>query len=273
MQRSENGDPVGILETNNDISERKQAEEALRNAQAELAHVTRVSTLGELTASIAHEVNQPLAAIVTNGEVSLRWLDRAEPDMNEVRVAVGDMVGSARRASEVIQRLRRLYKRVEPRKEHLEIDKVVSEAVSLLQGELRSQGVSLRLEIPPALPQVSGDPVQLQQVVINLAVNGIDAMADIGDRQRELMVRARQEGVEIIVEVKNSGTGINPGDEERVFDTFFTTKFDGMGMGLSICRSIIEGHGGRLWASRNAGPGATFNFALPMHQGPDHDQG
>jgi PAS domain S-box-containing protein len=245
----------------------EQAEETLHKTQMELAHVARVTTLGELTASIAHEVNQPLAAIVTNGEVCMRWLDRGVPDLAEVREVVGAIIGDGRRASEIIHRLRALSTKTETQKVALDINDAISEVIPLLQQEVLSHQVSLRLELAPTLPAVLGDRVQLQQVIINLIVNGMEAMAPVTDRPRELAVRSQlDDSGKVLVAIEDSGVGIDQGDVNKLFNAFFTTKSSGLGMGLSICRSIIENHGGRLWASRNAGPGATFQFALRSHQ-------
>ncbi len=244
----------------------EQAEEALHRTQMELAHVARVTTLGELTASIAHEVNQPLAAIVTFGDACTRWLDREVPDLDEVRDCVGNMISNCRRASEIIHRLRALSRNTETQKLALNINDAISEVIPLVQQEVLSHQVSLRLDLAPTLPTVLGDRVQLQQVVINLIVNGIEAMAPVTDRSLELVVRSQlDDSGQVLVAVEDSGVGIDPENAKRLFDAFFTTKSSGMGMGLSICRSIIENHGGRLWASPNAGPGATFQFALPSH--------
>lgn len=245
----------------------EQAEEALHKAQMELAHVARVMTLGELAASIAHEVNQPLAAIATNGEVGLRWLDREIPDLAEVRAVVGDMVSSSRRASEIIHRLRALARKTETQKFALDINDTISEVIPLVQHEVISHRVSLRLDLVPTLPTVLGDRVQLQQVIINLIVNGMEAMASVTGRTRELVVRSQlDDSGQVLVAVEDVGVGIDPENGNKLFAAFFTTKANGMGMGLSICRTIIENHGGRLWASRNAGPGATFQFTLPSRQ-------
>ena len=246
-----------------DIEDRKRGEEALQKAQMELAHVTRVTTLGELTASIAHEVNQPLAAIVTNGAVGLRWLDREVPDLAEVREAFASVISDAERASEIIQRLRALSRKTETQKMALDINELIEDVIPLVQGQVLSHRVSLRLELAPTLPAVLGDRVQLQQVIINLIVNGMEAMAPVTDRPRELVVRSQlDDSGQVLVAVQDFGVGIDPENANKLFSAFFTTKPSGMGMGLSICRSIIENHGGRLWASRNAGPGATFQFAL-----------
>ena len=244
----------------------EQAEEALHKTQMELAHVARVTTLGELAASIAHEVNQPLAAIVTNGEVCMRWLDREVPDLAEVRERVGGMISDGRRASEIIQRLRSLSKKTETQKAALDINGAISEVIPLVQQEVLSHRVSLRLDLAPTLPAVLGDRVQLQQVIINLIVNGMEAMAPVTDRPRELLVRSqRDDSGQVLVAVEDAGVGIDSENANKLFNAFFTTKPSGMGMGLSICRSIIENHGGTLWASSNAGPGATFQFVLPSH--------
>ena len=248
-----------------DVTATKLAEEALRQAQADLAHVTRVTTLGELTASIAHEVNQPLAAIVTNGEVCLRWLDREVPDLAEVREALGDMISNGRRASEIIRRLRALSGKTETQKAAMDINDAISEVIPLVQQEVLSHRVSLRLDLAPTLPAVLGDRVQLQQVIINLIVNGMEAMAPVTDRPRELVVRSQlDDGGQVLVAVEDSGVGIDPENVKQLFNAFFTTKPSGMGMGLSICRSIIENHGGRLWASQRAPHGTAFRFTVPI---------
>ena len=248
------------------LFERKRAEEALRQAQANLAHVSRVMTLGELTASISHEVNQPLAAVVTNGQVCVRLLALETPRLDEIRAAVERIVRDANRASEVIQRIRALAKRTEPQMISLNINDVIREAILLVQRELLSHAVSLRTELSPALPPVLGDPVQLQQVVINLLVNGVEAMASITDRSREMLIRSQpHEAGQVLVAVLDSGIGIDSETAERLFSAFFTTKPSGMGMGLSISRSIIRAHGGRLWVSPNAGHGAAFQFTIPIN--------
>ncbi|OXC74257.1 Signal transduction histidine kinase CheA [Caballeronia sordidicola] len=244
--------------------EAKRAKEQLLALQTELAHATRVTILGELSASIAHEVGQPLGAIVTTGEACLRWLGHRTPQPEEVRACVEHMIAEGRRASEIVRRIRSLIKGATPQKTQLELNDVVNDVVSLVQREVLNHRVSLRLKLASDLPPLLGDRVQLQQVIINLVINGIQAMADIGDEPRELLIASRRhkEGY-VVVAVQDSGTGIDPENANRLFDAFFTTKPDGMGMGLSICRSIIEAHGGRLWASNNAGRGAVFQFSLP----------
>ena len=248
------------------LLERKRAEEALQKAQAELAHVTRVMTLGELTASISHEVNQPIAAIATNGEVCLRLLALETPRPEDMRAALARIVRDALRASEVIQRIRALAKRSEPQMVSLDINDVIREAVLLVQREVLSHGVSLRTELASVLPPLLGDRVQLQQVIINLLMNGVDAMAPITDRPREIVIRSQQhEPGQVHVAVLDSGIGIDSETAERLFSAFFTTKPSGMGMGLSISRSIIRAHGGRLWVSPNPDHGAAFEFTLPAN--------
>jgi NO-binding membrane sensor protein with MHYT domain len=248
------------------LFERKRAEEALRRAQAELAHVTRVTTLGELTASIAHEVNQPLAGVVANAEACLGWLDRETPNLDEARRSVESIIKDGTRAGEVIGRLRALLKKTDTQMAPLDINNVVSEVIPLVRRELLNHRVSLRMELARGLPVVLADRVQLQQVLINLVTNGIEAMRSIADRPRELVIRSRHDEADhVLVTVTDCGVGISAENANQLFDPFFTTKSSGMGMGLSICRSIIEAHGGRLSAFGNGGPGATFQFALPAH--------
>jgi C4-dicarboxylate-specific signal transduction histidine kinase len=249
-----------------EMGERQRTQEALQKAQAELAHITRVMTLGELMASIAHEVNQPLAAVVTNAQACLRWLALETPRPDEARAAVERIVRDSNRASEVIQRIRALVKKTDSQMVALDINDVIREAISLEQREMLSRQVSLRTELASALPPVLGDRVQLQQVVINLVMNALEAMAPVTDRPRDMLIRSQQEASnEVLVAVRDSGMGIDSENAERLFNAFFTTKPTGMGMGLSISRSIIAAHGGRLWASPNADHGSTFQFTLPSN--------
>jgi PAS domain S-box-containing protein len=269
LQRDERGRPVATLEINNDITERKRADEKLRQAQAELSHVARVTTLGELAASIAHEVNQPLAAVVTNGEACLRWLLRDVPVLEEVRSSVERMINDGRRASQVLARLRGLARKSEPRQLPLDVNEVIHDVLPVVEQEMIEQRVVLHLDLEPAPPAILGDRVQLQQVIINLAMNAIQAMASITDRPRLLSIRSRtqtSDGGEgsLIVEVRDSGVGIDPSSAALLFTPFHTTKPNGMGMGLSICRSIVEAHGGRISVAAGVERGACFIVRLPV---------
>jgi PAS domain S-box-containing protein len=257
-----------------DMTERKRAEEKLRaseqrllDAQMELAHVNRVSTIGQLVASIAHEVSQPLAGVMANAEACLRWLDRGTPDLNAARRSAEWMIDDGNRASEVMRRVRALANKTSIEKAPLDVNDVVRETIVLVQRELISHQVLLRMELAPALPMILGDRVQLQQVIINLVMNGVEAMQPVTDRSRELVIRSHQdETQQVLVSVTDCGVGIAAENADRLFNPFFTTKSSGMGMGLSICRSIMEGHGGRLWATANLPHGAMFQFTLPLHQ-------
>jgi C4-dicarboxylate-specific signal transduction histidine kinase len=250
-----------------DITATTRAQEALQEAQAELTHVTRVTTLGELTASIAHEVNQPLAGIVINAEASLRWLGHATPELDEVRHAVERIISDARRASDVIRRIRDLSKKARPELVPIDLNDIVDDALLLVQRQVLSHRVGLRLELEAGLPRVLGDRVQLQQVVINLVINGIEAMAHVTDSPRWMSIRThRDEGGQVHLSVQDAGVGIDPENANRLFNAFYTTKREGMGMGLSISRSIVEAHGGRIWATNNEGFGATIQFTLPAYR-------
>jgi C4-dicarboxylate-specific signal transduction histidine kinase len=267
------GQPVNVGNVCRDITDRKRAEEKLRaseqrllDAQMELARVTRLTALGELTASIAHEVNQPLAAVVANAEACLRWLKRGIPDLDAARRSVEWIIDDGNRASEVIRRVRALANKTDIEKAPLDINDVTREVIALVQRELSSHQVSLRMELAPALPRILGDRVQLQQVIINLVMNGIEAMRSVTDRPPELVILSRHdESQQVLLSVTDCGIGISTENADRLFNPFFTTKSGGMGMGLSICRSIIEAHEGRLWATANLPHGATFQFALPMN--------
>ncbi len=261
--RDELGNIVKWYGSGIDIDDGKRAEEALRKAEAELAHVTRVTTMGEMVASIAHEVNQPLFGIVSNGNACLRWLAGEAPNLNEAREAAQRIVRDANRASDVITRTRALLRKSNTAKAQLDINQTVREIVTLTRGESRRKGVTISMDLAADAPPVAGDRVQLQQVILNLILNGVDAMASISDRPRELLISSRQHGPDkVLVTVRDSGPGVDPQSLEKIFDAFYTTKPQGMGMGLAISRSIVERHGGRLWAEPNQGPGATFQFTL-----------
>ncbi|MFP3555419.1 ATP-binding protein [Paraburkholderia sp. SIMBA_049] len=267
LQRDNAGQPALILETNNDISERKRMENALQQAQCDLARLNRVLVVGEMTASIAHEVTQPITAVVTGASVGLRWLDAQPPALGEVRQLLTRIEKDGRRASEVVSRVRRLVKKVPPRIEHWDLTEAVDEVVALTRQELLRNGVDLRNALSSDVALVMGDRVQLQQVLINLIANGIEAMTGVHDRPRELTIRAaRTEPDTAMVEVRDTGTGLDPGHVDRLFQSFYTTKAEGMGMGLAISRSIIEAHGGRLEAMPNEPHGAVFRFTLPARE-------
>ena len=247
-----------------EMAERKRAEDAYYEAQAELARVTRVSAMGALAASISHEVNQPLTAVVANADASTLWLSNDPPNLDEARTAVGSIAREATRASDIIRRIRAIYAKAAPERIEVRVHDLVGEACALTQAEAARNQVALETELESDLPAVMGDPVQLKQVLVNLIVNGIEAMITTTDRPRRLVIRSEKLGSdEVQVSVCDSGPGIDPNYEARIFDAFFTSKADGMGMGLSISHSIIESHAGRLWAVNNRGQGATFQFTLP----------
>ena len=252
-----------VLETNRDITERKQAQEAVRQAQVELAHVARVTTLGEMAASIAHEVDQPLSGVVINANACVRFLTGATPNIAEVRDGLQAIARDGRRASEVIARIRALARRAPAEKELLDINEVIREVIVLAEGEALRTRARLLTHLAANLPRVLGDRIELQQVVLNLLLNGLDAMRAVMDRPRELVIRTeREEADRVRVAVRDSGSGIDPQLLPRVFDAFYTTKRGGMGMGLSISRSIVERHGGRLRVVPTDGPGTTFQFTV-----------
>jgi C4-dicarboxylate-specific signal transduction histidine kinase len=246
-----------------EIEDRRRAEEALRQAQADLAHVSRVTTMGELTASLAHEVNQPIAAAVTNANTCLRWLTREHPDVEEARAAAMRIVKDGTRAAEIIKRVRLLFKKSTPQWELVDVNEAIREMIVLLRSEATRYNITVRMELAGDLPRIMGDRVQLQQVLMNLIVNSIDAMKEVHEA-RELAVKSqRTEKEEVLVSVSDTGVGLPPQQAEQVFNAFFTTKPHGTGMGLRISRSILESHGGRLWAADNSPRGASFHFALP----------
>jgi signal transduction histidine kinase len=250
-----------------DVTATKEAQEALHTAQADLARVARVTALGQMSASIAHEVNQPLASIATTAVAGLRWLTREVPEIDEARACVSHIVEEANRAADVIRSVRDLARRADPELIALDINEVIDEAVALVKPEALRNWVTVQLQLASELPSVRGDRVQLQQVIINLAMNGVQAMATVTDRARVLTIRTEQrESDEVLVAVQDVGIGTEPEGLDRLFSAFYTTKPDGMGMGLSICRSIMEAHGGWVWASRNIGSGMTFQFTVPAHR-------
>ena len=254
------GDVVEVVGTVMDVTERRRAEE---ERQA-LAHAHRITTMGQLTASIAHEVNQPIAAAVTNAQAALRWLDMQPPDLQEVRQALARIVKDGRRAGDVIGRIRALIAKAPPRKDRLDINTTILDVIALTRTEMHRNGVSLRTRLAPDLAFVQGDRVQLQQVMLNLILNAVEALSGTSGGLRELLISSETDGAnDVRVAVQDSGPGLTSESSEHLFDTFYTTKPGGMGMGLSICRSIIEAHGGRIWAATNIPKGAALQFALP----------
>ena len=260
-----------------DLTEQKRAQESLRasersllQAQAELAHVNRVTTMAQFTASISHEVMQPIAATITNARTALRLLGSQPSDVEAVWRALGRIVDEGNRAADVVDRSRALFKKAPPRKDDLKINEAVLEVIALTQDEVVRHGVSVEAELSEGLPLIQGDRVQLKQVIINLIINAVEAMSGVAKGSRTLLISTGQEAsAGVLVSVQDSGSGLDVEGLDRLFDAFYTTKPSGMGMGLSICRSIIEAHGGRIWASRNVGPGATFQFTLPVVNAPD----
>jgi len=263
LQRDQQGAALAILETNNDITERKLAEQELHKTQAELAHIARVTTMGELTSSIAHEVNQPLAAIVTNGNACLRWLSNDPPNVEEARQTVTRMVKDGHRASEVVGRIRAFFRKTVPQRVQVDINQLVEDVIAMVPSELQRNRVQLQTELTDDLPPVVGDPIQLQQVLVNLVINAIEAMGNVSGR-RELVIKSGlYEPGSVLVSVEDSGVGFDEQNAAQLFNAFYTTKLQGLGMGLSISRTTIESYGGRLWATTNNGAGATFQFTLP----------
>jgi PAS domain S-box-containing protein len=248
-----------------DLHDRRQTQEDLRNTQAELAHVNRVMTMGELTASIAHEVNQPLAAIMASGDSCTAWLASEPPNLDKARAAAGRMIQAATQASEIVQRVRALFKKTPSAPTSVDMNELIEETISFVQHEAQRKNVSLRADFGAGLPTIDGDRVQLEQVILNLMMNGIESMASLDRQPKRLMIRsALPNPGELLVSVADTGPGIDAEDANRLFAPFFTTKPQGIGMGLPICRSIIEAHGGRLWAENNESGGAVFHFILPV---------
>ena len=256
---------TGLMEIKRRVEQsRNRAEEALRQAQSDLAHVSRVTTMGELTASLAHEVNQPIAAAVTDANTCLRWLNRDHPNVEEAREAASRTVKDATRAAEIISRTRLLFKKGTPQWELVDVNDIIRDMVALMRNEITRHSISVRSELAEDTPQITGDRVQLQQALMNLMVNAIDAMKD-ANGTRELAIKSqRTDNEQLMVSISDTGVGLPPGQADKIFDAFFTTKPHGTGMGLRISRSIVESHGGRLRAADNSPRGASFHLTLPM---------
>ncbi|UWU79111.1 PAS domain-containing protein [Bradyrhizobium huanghuaihaiense] len=247
-----------------DLTEHALASEALQAAQAELAHVNRVTTMGQLTASIAHEVNQPIAAVVTNADAALNWLNAQPPNLDQVREILGQIANDGNRAGDVIGRIRTLIKKAPPRRGRFDLNEAILEVIALARSEVLKHGVSLQTGLATGLPAVDGDRVQLQQVILNLILNAVEAMSGVDEGAREVLISTEADAAGgVLVTVRDSGMGLDPNDADRLFEAFYTTKPEGMGMGLAICRSIIAAHGGRLWATANEPRGAVLQFTLP----------
>ena len=263
---SASGELVEFVGTGIDITERRQAEkerERLREVQADLAHINRATTMGELTASLAHEINQPITAAATDARTCLRWLAREQPDIGEARESAARMVNAVTRAADIVSRLRQLFKKGAPQTDLVDVSEVIQEMVVLLRSEASRHSVSILTELSEDLPRVVADRVQLQQVLMNLMLNGIEAMQDTKS-ERQLTIRSLMaERGQLLISVTDTGVGVSPEQADQIFNAFFSTKAQGTGMGLSISRSIVESHGGRLWATSNSGRGATFSFTLP----------
>jgi PAS domain S-box-containing protein len=254
-----------IYAVGRDITRIKQTQQELQRLQSTLAHVSRENTMGAMTASIAHEIRQPLAVVVAHANAGLRWLNRDEPDIEEARQSLAEIAKEGHRISEVISSIRAMFGKEDGETAAVDICALVAEILALMHGELHSHGIALRNEVPAELPPVVGERIQLQQVLLNLIMNAIEAMSSVGDRERQLTIAAaRRDGDEIEVTVEDSGCGISTRDFDHIFDTFFTTKKRGMGLGLSICRSIVETHGGRLWAEPRSPFGTSFHVTLPI---------
>src|SRR4029077_12092770 len=244
-----------------------QASEALREAQADLAHINRVTAMGQLAASITHEVSQPLAAIVNNADACLNWL--AANNLEEARESAALVVKDGYRAAEIIDRIRALIKKAPPRKDPLGINEAIVEVITLTRSEAVKDGISVRTQLAEGLPLIQGDRVQLQQAILNLILNAVQAMSGVSERSRELLISTEREASGgLLVTVQDSGPGLSPESFDRLFDAFYTTKASGMGLGLSICRSIVEAHGGQIWASHDVGLGATVQFTIPLSSAP-----
>jgi signal transduction histidine kinase len=266
-------DELNLLRDLNERHELEKAKQALeeryREVEMELAHVNRVTAMGQLSASITHEVNQPLAGMVTNAGAGLRWLDAQPPNVEEARQALGRIIRDGERASDVIGRIRALIQKAPPRQDAVEINDAIREVMALTRGEAVKHNVAVQTQLAEGLPRIPGDRVQLQQVILNLILNAVEALSGVREGLRALLIGTGQDAAGgVLVTVQDSGPGLHPERMDRLFEAFYTTKPGGMGMGLSICRSIVEAHGGRIWAARTAGPGATFQFTLPLPSAP-----
>jgi signal transduction histidine kinase len=260
------GEFLGFRASNRDITGRKQTEIKEQQQRDELAHVMRVATLGELTASLAHEFNQPLNAVLNNAQAGLRFLNRGQPDLDEVAAALQDIVRDGKRANAVIQRLRGFLKPGLRRQEAVDVNDIVKEAVALLENNLRARHITIHLSLDPDLPPAQGDHIQLQQVVLNMLLNSLEAMQEAGPGPEIHLTTALENTDHIVVSVRDNGKGLQPEEVEKIFEPFYSKKTEGMGLGLSISRSIIAAHGGKLWASQNLERGATLTFTLPRYQ-------
>jgi C4-dicarboxylate-specific signal transduction histidine kinase len=250
-----------------DLTERKRAEAEVREMQVEVAHANRIATMGQLTASIAHEVNQPIAAVVINAEAALRFLGRHPPDLAEVREGLDGIVKDANRAGDVIGRIRELIKKAPRRKDWVDMNEAIHEVIELTRGEAVKNGASVQTALGEGLPLIEGDRVQFQQVALNVIINAIQAMSDAEGPRELTITTAQAEPNGVLVAVKDTGPGLAPASLAQLFAPFYTTKSGGLGIGLSICRSIVEAHGGRLWATANLPRGAIFHFTVPIHPG------
>jgi C4-dicarboxylate-specific signal transduction histidine kinase len=269
-----NGEVIAWYAATYDIEDRKQAESELieserrfREAQMELAHASRVVTMGQFTASIAQEVTQPLAALLANADTALRWLGRQPPDLEKTRQSIDRIVSDGKRAADIASRIRDFSKKAPARRESLEVNEAISEIMRLTRVAMSDNGILMKMQLSEGLPLVLGDRVQLQQVMLNLIMNAIEAMSEVSDGSRELLISTGEaESGSVLVAVSDSGPGLSPASVTRIFEAFYTIKASGLGIGLSICRSIVEAHGGRLWATPNEPRGAIFCMTLPVEE-------
>jgi PAS domain S-box-containing protein len=269
-----NGEVIAWYAATYDIEDRKRAESELieserrlREAQMELAHASRVVTMGQFTASIAHEVNQPLSALLTNADTALRWLGHQPPNLERARPLIERVIGDGKRATDIVDRIRDLSRKAPRRRESLDVNETIMEIVKLARSVMSDNGILVKMQLSDRLPCVLGDKVQLQQVILNLIMNAVEAMGEVSEGSRELQIHSREgEPGNLIVAVRDSGPGLPPADTARLFEAFYTTKSTGLGIGLSICRSIVESHGGRLWAASNEPAGAVFSMTLPTEE-------